>query len=77
LPIWVAWKTSGNQKPPDDQALSGNPVRPGRCRFPDVELTPEDVDRYRALRNGQKELAAVIKLSKKRSGGGEDFDLED
>ena len=41
-----------------------------------IELTPEDADRYRALRNGQKELTAVIKLSKKR-GGGEDFDLED
>ena len=42
-----------------------------------IELTPDDVDRYRALRNGEKELTAVIKLSKKRGGGGEDFDLED
>ena len=26
---------SGNQKSPDDQACSGNPVRPGACSFPD------------------------------------------
>ena len=35
LLIWVAWKMSGNQKPSDDQACSGNPVRPGACSFPD------------------------------------------
>jgi hypothetical protein len=29
---------SGNQKWPDDQALSGIPVLPGVCRFPDVYL---------------------------------------
>jgi hypothetical protein len=34
--IWVAWNMSGNQKWPDDQALSGIPVLPGVCRFPDV-----------------------------------------
>ncbi|PPQ87308.1 hypothetical protein CVT25_002058 [Psilocybe cyanescens] len=42
-----------------------------------VELTQEDTDRYRALRDGQKELTAAIKLSRKRGGGGEDLDLED
>ena len=26
-----------------------------------IELTPEDVDHYQALRNGQKELTAMIK----------------
>jgi len=30
-----------------------------------IELTPEDVDHYQALQNDQKELTAVIKLSKK------------
>jgi hypothetical protein len=42
-----------------------------------IELSLEDVNRYRALREGQKELIAAIKLSKKRGGGAEDLDLED
>ena len=37
LLILVAWKTSGNQKPPDNQALSGISRHPGACRFPDEE----------------------------------------
>ena len=41
-----------------------------------LELLPEDVDRYRALREGQKELTTAIKLSKKR-GGAQDLDLEE
>jgi hypothetical protein len=39
-----------------------------------IELLPQDVDRYKALKNGQKELTAALKLSKKRgsaSGGDE------
>ena len=42
-----------------------------------IELSSEDVDRYRALRDGQKELTAALKLSKKRGGAGENLELED
>ena len=38
-----------------------------------IELKPEDADCYRAVWNSQKELTAVIKLSKKQGGGGKDF----
>ncbi len=40
---------------------------------PFIELLAGDIDRYKALKNGQKELTAALKLSKMRSGG-EDLD---
>jgi len=40
---------------------------------PFIELLPVDLDCYKALKNGQKELTAALKLSKKHSGG-EDLD---
>jgi len=40
---------------------------------PFIKLLPMDVDCYKALKNGQKELTAALKLSKKHSGG-EDLD---
>ena len=41
---------------------------------PLIELSPSDVDRYRALKDGQFALTTALKNSKKRSGG---KDLED
>ena len=38
-----------------------------------IELSPQDIDCYKALKNGQKELTAALKLSKKR-GRAEDLD---
>jgi len=38
---------------------------------PFIELLPRDVDHYKALKSGQKELTAALKLSKKCSGGEE------
>jgi hypothetical protein len=32
--------------------------------MPFIELLPQDVDRYKAVKNGQKELTAALKLSK-------------
>ena len=34
-----------------------------------IELLPQDVDRYKDLKNGQKELTTALKLSKKRDSG--------
>lgn len=36
---------------------------------PFIDLRSEDLDRYRALRDGQKDLTAALKLWKKRSNG--------
>jgi hypothetical protein len=36
-----------------------------------IELLPQDIDRYKALKNGQKELTVALKNSKKH-GSGED-----
>ena len=36
-----------------------------------IELLPQDIDSYKALKNGQKELTVALKLSKKH-GSGED-----
>ena len=41
--------------------------------MPFIELSPRDVDCYKALKNGQKELTAALKLSKKRSSGGDEL----
>jgi len=41
---------------------------------PYIELLPQDVDRYKALKNGQKELTAALKLSKKRGNGEMSYD---
>ena len=41
---------------------------------PFIELSPEDLSRYKSLKDGQRELTVALKLSKKRGGG---LDLED
>jgi hypothetical protein len=41
--------------------------------MPFIELLPQDVDRYKALKNGQKELTAALKLSKQRGSGGDEL----
>jgi hypothetical protein len=38
-----------------------------------IELLPQDVDRYKALKNGQKKLTAALKLSKKHGSGGDEL----
>jgi hypothetical protein len=40
--------------------------------MPFIELLPQDVDRYKALKNGENELIAALKLSKKRGSGGDE-----
>jgi hypothetical protein len=55
-----------------DTKLSPQQSTTGMPSF--IELLPQDIDRYKALKNGQKELTAALKLSKKRgsaSGGDE------
>ncbi len=37
----------------------------------------DDIDHYQALQDGQQQLTAAIKLSKKNGGRGKDLDLED
>ena len=47
---------------------------PEQSSAPFIELLPGDIDRYKALKNGQKEITAALKLSKKRGGGEESDD---
>jgi hypothetical protein len=49
-------------------------VSPQQSLTPYIELLPQDVDRYKALKNGQKELTAALKLSKKRGNGEMSYD---
>jgi len=44
-------------------------LAPEHSSAPFIELLSRDIDRYKAFENGQKELTAALKLSKKHSGG--------
>ena len=48
-------------------------LSPQQSSAPFIELSTRDIDHYKALKNGQKELTAALKLSKKR-GGVEELD---
>jgi hypothetical protein len=37
--------------------------------MPYIDLLPQDIDRYKELKNGQQQLLAALKLSKKRGLG--------
>jgi hypothetical protein len=34
--------------------------------YRDVDLLPQDIDRFKELKNGQQQLLAALKLSKKQ-----------
>ena len=48
-------------------------LSPQQSSMPFIELLPQDIDCYKALKNGQKSLTAALKNSKKHGCRGDEL----